>query len=624
MQSRLGGFAGVLVTCLCSSRAGAQVSVAVDPTTNAHWISPLVYGMNFASDAQITAGRIPLTRWGGNSTSRYNYQIDVTNTGFDWYFENTPGCWGTGCSPVPTDPQTNSGANTFLKDAQTNGIVALMTIPTLGYVAKSPPVYAQPLPCGCPKTAIANQDSFDPYDSNCGNCQSGGQFVSAPSPTTTTSMSITAQWAHDWVAYIVTQVGASNGQVIYELDNEPGLWNSTHWDVHPSPLSYDELWQRMSTYGAAIVQADPTALVAGFEEWGWPNYLCSSVDTATGGCSASSPDRAAHGGEELTAWILDQAHQYENQNGQRILHALDLHYYPQDSSGHPPQTTRSLWDPTYTDPSWINAQIQLIPRMHAWVDQHYPGTKIGISEYDWGNHNAAIGAVAYAEVLGIFGREGLDYATAWSPPLQTEIAFNAFQLYTNYDGAGAHFNPVSVAATVTGSGVQAYASVGQTQMTVALANETSSAIQVTVTFGNFQPGATARYWQLSGSALVRQPDITLSSGSAVVPMAATAIGMLVVDGTNPSGLPDGGQADAGTASRDGGSGADGGRVDGGRTGSDSGSAAPDAGSSSADAGNTGLGGQCGCSASEGGLLSLGALLALGLSSRRRVRACRDS
>ena len=85
--------------------------------------------------------------------------------------------------------------------------------------------------------------------------------------------------------------------------------------------------------------------------------------------------------EEMTAWLLDQAKAYEQQKGKRILHYLDLHYYPQ--GGNPPAVTRSLWDPSYTDPSFINAQIRLLPRMRDWVSQHYPGTKTLVSEYDF-------------------------------------------------------------------------------------------------------------------------------------------------------------------------------------------------------------------------------------------------
>jgi hypothetical protein len=526
--------AAFLAALLTSVAAKAQVTVAVAPTLDVHPVSPLVYGMNFPSTAQVSQGRIPIMRRGGNATTRYNYQIDTYNTGSDYYFENISNCLVGPCTPG--DPETNSTANAFFTQARAAGIPVLFTIPTIGFVAKAPPRYAHPFDCGCPKTANPTQDAFDPYDTNCGDGMSGGRFITCPDPTTTTSIAVTPQWAHDWVAYLVGKFGPSNGNVIYELDNEPALWSSTHHDVRPNALGYDELWQRMRDYAVAILQADPTALVAGFEEWGWPNYFCSAVDTAAGACSASSPDRAAHGGEELTAWILDQAAAYEKQHGQRILHVLDLHYYPQ--GGSPPATVRSLWDPTYTDPSWINATIELIPRMRSWVSQHYPGTKLGVSEYDWGNHNTALGAITYAEVLGTFGREQLTYATAWNPPLETETAFAAFKMFTNYDGNGAHFQGTNARATVnggvnggvTGSGVQAYASVGPTQMTVALVNENATAAATTVTLGGFPAGATARYYELStGVTIERKPDVPIASGSASFTMGASTIGMLVVD-----------------------------------------------------------------------------------------------
>ena len=89
--------------------------------------------------------------------------------------------------------------------------------------------------------------------------------------------------------------------------------------------------------------------------------------------------------------------------------------------------------------------------MREWVDQHYPGTKTAVSEYDFYHHGEPVGAVTYAEVLGLFGREGLEMATAWSPPDPNEHAFAAFKLFRNYDGNGGQFEDVSVRATVTGT-----------------------------------------------------------------------------------------------------------------------------------------------------------------------------
>ncbi|HEX7480424.1 MAG TPA: glycoside hydrolase family 44 protein [Polyangiales bacterium] len=512
----------------------ADASVIVDPSADAHVISPLIYGVNFAKAAQLDAGKLTVTRRGGNSTTRYNYEIDVHNTGSDWYFENISDCQGT-CPPA--DAKESSSANAFLSDAHAHGVAALFTIPTIGYTPKAPAKYAHPYDCGCPKSVTAQQYSFDQWDSACGDGKdtANKNWVTCAPPSATSTPTDPA-WAKTWVSYLVGKFGASNGQRIYSLDNEPALWSSTHHDLRPQHLGYDELWQRMRDYAVAILEADPSALVSGPAEWGWPNYLCSDLDDVSKGCSAQSPDRKAHGGEELVAWLLDQAKAYEQAHGQRILHFLDLHYYPQ--GGNVPDNTRSLWDPSYPDPSWINDTIRLIPRMRAWVDQHYPGTKLSISEFDFGEHDSALGAVTYAEVLGIFGREGLDMATAWSPPAATEKAFSAYRLYRNFDGQGGHFEDVGVKTSVTGSGVQAFAAVSSTRVTTVLINETGSSQTVHVSFGNFTTGKNAQlYGNASGATITKQPDVTLSAGAASVSLPASSISLLIVDGTNPNALP---------------------------------------------------------------------------------------
>ncbi|HEY4245079.1 MAG TPA: glycoside hydrolase family 44 protein [Kofleriaceae bacterium] len=579
----------IAIVLVGASVAHADVTVTVDAEANKHDISPLIYGMNFPSGDQLAAG-IPVARWGGNSTSRYNYQIDVDNTGNDYYFENIPGCWSQDqnyCASPPSDPKESSTANAFLAAAQAAGAVQLFTLPTLGWVAKAPPVYAHPFVCGCPSSFNNGQDSYDQYDTNCGNCQSGGQWITLPA-TNTTSTAIEPSWDADWVTYLTGKFGASNGKRIYELDNEPALWSSTHHDIRPQRLTYDELWQRMRDHAVAVLGADPTAQISGPAEWGWPNYFCSDADIISNGCSASSPDRAAHGGEELLAWLLDQANAYEQANGTRILHYLDLHYYPQ--GGDPPAITRSLWDPTYTDPSWIGDTIRLIPRMHDWVDQHYPGTKLAISEYDFYHHDEAIGAVTYAEVLGIFGREGVDIATAWSPPAPTEAAFGAFLLYLNYDGQGGHFESTGVQATVAGDGVQAFASTGSTQMTLVLVNETGADAPVTVKLANFTTGTSAKLYTGSSPAITAQPDVSIASGQLSVTVPATSFAMVAIprDHALPVDAPE---------------------VDGGVTGDGGGN--PDSGS----------GGGC-CDAGRGSSGPIGAIALgfVGLAALRRRRS----
>ncbi len=112
------------------------------------------------------------------------------------------------------------------------------------------------------------------------------------------------------------------------------------------------------------------------------------------------------------------------------------------------RSTRSLWDPSYTDETWIGDKVRLIPRMKEWVSAYYPGLETGITEYSWGADGHINGATAQADVLGIFGREGLDVGTRWVVPDTGTPTFKAIQMYRNYDGSKSVFGDTSVKATV--------------------------------------------------------------------------------------------------------------------------------------------------------------------------------
>src|SRR4051794_2308313 len=70
--------------------AATGPGLAVDMTAERHLISPYIYGMNFAGEELARDLRLPVHRWGGNHTTRYNFRNDTTNRAADWYFENIP------------------------------------------------------------------------------------------------------------------------------------------------------------------------------------------------------------------------------------------------------------------------------------------------------------------------------------------------------------------------------------------------------------------------------------------------------------------------------------------------------------------------------------------------------
>jgi hypothetical protein len=204
---------------------------------------------------------------------------------------------------------------------------------------------------------------------------------------------------------------------------------------------------------------------------------------------------------------LDQLRQHEAVTGRRLLDALDVHYYPQADGVYGPlgdeatqrrrlRSTRSLWDPTYVDESWIGESVRLIPRLRDWRDQFYPGTPLAIGEWNFGTDDTLNGALAIANVLGIFGREGVDIAAYWTSPAADTPGAQAFAVYTNYDGRGHGFGDQSLPATSSApDDVAAYASRDTTSgdvIAVVLNHRPDAEVPVSLQMPSH--GATARWF----------------------------------------------------------------------------------------------------------------------------------
>lgn len=502
-------------------------ALAVDVGADRRAISPDIYGMNFADEALAAELRLPVRRRGGNAQTRYNWQNDTSNRASDWFFENIPYD-----NDHPEALPNGSDADRFVEQDRRTGTQTLLTLPLIGWTPKSR-AYA----CGFSVAKYGAQQRTDEWRPDCGNgVQPDASLIIGNDPADT-SLPITTTFVQDWIGHLIGRYGsaAADGVRFYNLDNEPMLWNDTHRDVHPQPVGYDELRDRTYLYAAAIKAADPAALTLGPVLWGWTAYFYSALDAAPGGAWWENPlDRNAHGGVPFVAWYLAQMSAYEEQHGVRILDYLDLHYYPQAQgvalsgagSGETQalrlRTTRSLWDPTYVDESWIadtdgGPAVRLIPRMKEWVAANYPGTKLAITEYNWGALDHLNGALAQADVLGIFGREGLDLATLWDPPTAGEPGAFAFRIYRNYDGAGAAFGATSVrAASADQARLAVYAAQrgDDDALTLVVINKGASPLTSTVTISGFTPAASAQVYRYSAAdlgAIVRQPDLAVAA-----------------------------------------------------------------------------------------------------------------
>ncbi len=514
-------------------------ALSVNAAAGRRAINPDIYGMNYADEALAADLRLPVRRWGGNATTRYNWQTDVANRASDWFFENVP----EELANVGALPD-GSSADRAIHQNQRTGAQTLLTIPMIGYTPKDR-TYA----CAYSVAKYGPQQWTDPYHPDCGNgVRPDGTKITGNDPRDT-SIAIDPTFIQNWIRFLVGHVGsASQGGVrYYNLDNEPMLWNSTHRDVHPNPVSYDELRDLTYKYAAAIKAVDPAAQTLGPVLWGWTAYFYSALDAAAGGSWwQNPPDRNAHGGVPFVEWYLQQMRAYEQQRGQRILDYLDLHYYPQASNvalspaGEAStqalrlRSVRSLWDPTYVDESWINEPVRLIPRMREWVDKNYPGTKLAMTEYNWGALDDMNGALAQADVLGVFGREGLDLATLWAPPAFDDPGAFAFRIYRNYDGAGAQFGDVSVQA---GSADQDKLAVYAAQrssdaaLTLVVVNKSGDNLSSSLVLSGFTPSAAARVYRYSAANLdtiMRLPDQAVNAAGFTTTYPASSITLVVI------------------------------------------------------------------------------------------------
>jgi uncharacterized protein (TIGR03437 family) len=561
----------LLLAPLC---APAQ-SLTVDAAAGRHAINPGVYGINFNWDqagskpAAAADNRATMRRWGGNNTSRYHWQYDVWNIDSDWYFEVLPDT-SVNASKLPN----GSTFNRMVDQARVSGGSMIGTIPILGWLPK-----ARQRMCSFSVKKYGAQCSTDPYWSDCGSGVKPDCKTNIVNDPTDASIQTDESLQRDWVKYLVSRYGtaAQGGVAVWSLDNEPVWWSGTHRDIHPNAQTYDETIAAGIQYARAIKDGDPTALVAGPISAGWESFYFSLTDCNAGWASRgvnggannqywNNPiDRKAHGGIAFVPWYLQQFRTYDQKNGTHLLDVLDLHAYiaPNGiqftSRGDANlealrlSSTRVFWDPNYVA-SWLPdvedlssanygkpVAPALVPRMKKWVADNYPGIQTAITEYNWGAAESITGALAQADILGIFGREGLDIGTLWGPANADQPQAFAFRLFRNYDGIGGAFGETSVqAATSDANRLAIFAAQrSDTALTVLVINKTTGDLTSPVALSHFAPATAAQVWRYTGAKLdgiVRDGDATVTGNAISATFPAYSATLFVIP-ADPASLP---------------------------------------------------------------------------------------
>ena len=528
-----------LLACFAAS-AQSPPALAVDAVANVHAISPFLYGINEWSDNGLLGiMRIPLLRWGGDDATSFNWQASVKNNTGDnpWCFENYS---------VSPDFDAFHTANLAA------GTVSMGTVSLMDW---SPKTAGE---CSFSVKKYGAQKATNPDNSDCGSgiLPSGAQIKNDPNDA---YIPVTEAFTQQWVSQLMSSYGPANtgGVRVWEMDNEPEWWFGVHSDIYQQNATYDDMMTRNLKWARAVKTIDPTALVSGPVPAGWSGMLFSRLDMNDGW--GKSPyqywdnplDYQAHGSVYWIPYYLQQMQNFEQQNGYRLLDMVDVHAYitPGGLSGSVGNaametlrmtSTRVLWDSTYYPPGGgyqdaTGAEVApaMVPRLRQWVADNYPGTKTAITEYNWGAPDSITGAIAQADILGIFGREQLDYATVWTSLSPTTPAAFAFKTYLNYDGDGGHFGGTSVSATSSDpDSLSIFAALRyDSALTVIVLNKTSGDIADSISLANFTPAGAAQIWQYSSAnlgAIVHRPDLNVGGSSLSATFPARSITLLVI------------------------------------------------------------------------------------------------
>lgn len=495
----------LLIFFSLSAAAQRRVNFTINTTQDRKQINPLIYGTN--DDYKFALSK----RLGGNRVTNYNWENNASNAGRDWYHESdnyVP--WWQG---VPDNEYNVPGAalKYFHNRSLAQHAYSLVTIPMAKYVTKD-------------KNGGVSEQQRAPSNRwlNITHRKPAALKPLRLNPDQTDN----TVYTEEELNYLITTFGKSNtatGVKAYALDNEPGLWFDSHSRMWGStPVSVKYLMDQSYQVSELIKEMDPTAEIYGPASWGVSEFENLQF--------APDWDEQKGNHRNFLELYLTRMKKRGDSLNKRLLDVLDLHWYPQgNNDGANPFSdrndyatnaarmamTRSLWDPTYIENTWIGQDpdkvdqfLPFLPKMKSLINTHYPGTKFAITEYSYMGYGHASGGIAQADALGIFGKQGLYMATYWGAI--SGFVKSGFDIFLNYDGKGAKFGDVSVSSQtndIVNSALHAAieGSNDQKLHAVAMNKNQDEAIIATIKLEGGKTYRSARVWAFDNSnATVRQ------------------------------------------------------------------------------------------------------------------------
>ncbi len=422
----------------------ADINFLVMPDEVIGPISPYIYGVN---DVDPVDTHATVRRLGGNRMTGYNWTNNASNAGSDWH--QTSDEWLLRPSHKYTDcDQPGAYRRAFRgSDPESTGWIPLMTVPMAGYVAADKNWARFRKRKSAPSIATGKKSS---------STRKSPYHPQRPSPNDP------IVYEDEFINFMVSNFKKADegGVRFYDLDNEPGIWPTTHPRLHPEKNRV--CWEmRNKTEAAAenILRVDPSAIIFGAVCYGWQEFMTlqEAPESKDASLTQTFPT--------YLDFYLDFIHHLQEAYHKRLVQVLDLHWYPEAQGGGKRitendispdcvearlQAPRSLWDPGYVEKSWITQwstkgqPIQLIPWVKEKIDKLCPGTQLAFSEYDYGGGGHVSGGIAQADVLGIFGKYGIFMSSYWGDLKPYNRA--ALKLYRNYDGKNASIGDTAVSA----------------------------------------------------------------------------------------------------------------------------------------------------------------------------------
>lgn len=472
--------AAAILSAACSVTAygaqGGTVDITIDTSKDRKPISPYIYGVNTELKREDVACKS--VRTGGNRCTTYNWETNASNAGSD-RSNISDNYWQSG---VPQEIRGKPGcaALDLAAVCKEKGAYPLMSLQMAGYASAD-------MNGEVTAAEKAPSDRWIKVEPT-----KGAEFSAMPDTADG------AVYLDEFVNYLVNTLGDSqNGGIRgYSLDNEPSLWDQTHSLAHPEHTTGKELIEKSTALAKAVKAVDPNAEIFGAAFFGYGAFtdLVSAPDWTE--IKAANPEY-----RWFIDYYLDEMRKAEEQNGGRLLDVLDVHYYTEAkgecgerSCSHYSaegcvsarlNAPRSLWDGSYKEKSWITdtgAQFfPLLPNIKSSIDKFYPGTKLAVTEYDFGAPTDISGGIAEADALGIFAQNEVYFASLFAYDAAYQMA--AINLYTNYDGNGSGFGDTLVSCESGDIGLcTAYAAIN---------GENADTVTVVLTNKSFRDTTTA-------------------------------------------------------------------------------------------------------------------------------------